>query len=49
MESAMTSVLAALSGSTFLLIAMCCVLCLLVVAFLAKVTTQYPQITAPNS
>jgi DHA2 family multidrug resistance protein len=36
-------------SDTFLLIAMCCVLCLLVVAFLARVPTQYREITAPNS
>jgi MFS transporter, DHA2 family, multidrug resistance protein len=36
-------------SDSFLLIAMCCVFCLLVVAFLAKVPTQYPQITAPSS
>jgi len=36
-------------SDTFLLISMSCVLCLLVVAFLAKVPTQYRQITAPGS
>jgi DHA2 family multidrug resistance protein len=36
-------------SDTFQLIAMCCVLCLLVVAFLGQVPTQYRQITAPSS
>jgi DHA2 family multidrug resistance protein len=36
-------------SDTFLFIALCCVLCLLVVAFLTKVPTQYRQITAPSS
>jgi DHA2 family multidrug resistance protein len=36
-------------SDSFLLIATSCVLCLLVVAFLAKVPTQYRQITASNS
>ena len=36
-------------SDTFLLIAMCCVLCLLVVALLARVPTQYRQVTAAPS
>jgi len=36
-------------SDSFLLIAICCVLCLLVVAFIAKVPTEYRQITAPSS
>ena len=36
-------------SDSFLLIAMCCVLCLVVIAFLSKVPTQYRQITAPSS
>jgi DHA2 family multidrug resistance protein len=36
-------------SDSFMLIATCCVLCLIVVAFLSKVPTQYRQITTPNS
>jgi DHA2 family multidrug resistance protein len=36
-------------SDTFLLIAMCCALCLVVVAFMSRVPTQYRQITAPSS
>jgi DHA2 family multidrug resistance protein len=36
-------------SDSFMLIAMCCVLCLIVVAFLSKVPTQYRQITTPSS
>jgi len=36
-------------SDSFLLIAMCCVLCLVVIAFMSRVPTQYGQITAPSS
>jgi DHA2 family multidrug resistance protein len=36
-------------SDSFMLIATSCVLCLIVVAFLSKVPTQYRQITTPNS
>jgi MFS transporter, DHA2 family, multidrug resistance protein len=36
-------------SDSFMLIAMCCVLCLIVVAFLSKVPTEYRQITTPSS
>ena len=36
-------------SDSFLLIAMCCVLCLLVVAFMSRVPTQYQQVIATNS
>jgi DHA2 family multidrug resistance protein len=36
-------------SDSFLLIAMCCVTCLVVVAFMSKVPTQYHQIVASNS
>jgi DHA2 family multidrug resistance protein len=36
-------------SDSFLLIAMCCVFCLLVVASLARVPTQFRQITTPSS
>jgi DHA2 family multidrug resistance protein len=36
-------------SDSFLLIALCCVLCLVVVAFMTKVPTQYQQVTATSS
>jgi DHA2 family multidrug resistance protein len=36
-------------SDSFLLIAMCCVSCLVVVAFMSRVPTQYSQIIASNS
>jgi MFS transporter, DHA2 family, multidrug resistance protein len=36
-------------SDSFLLIAMCCVFCLLVVVFMSRVPTQYQQIVASNS
>jgi len=36
-------------SDSFLLIALCCVSCLLVVASMSKVPTQYRQVTAPSS
>ena len=36
-------------SDSFLLIAMCCVFCLLVVVFMSRVPTQYQQIIASNS
>jgi DHA2 family multidrug resistance protein len=35
------------SSDSFLLLATCCVLCLVVVSFISKVPTQYRQVTAP--
>jgi MFS transporter, DHA2 family, multidrug resistance protein len=36
-------------SDSFLLIALCCVLCLVVVAFMSKVPTEYQQVTASGS
>lgn len=36
-------------SDSFLLIAMCCVICLVIIAFMSKVPTQYRQIIASNS